>query len=85
VGLYVKISTDRPLAEAKEILIRGTNWIGDAIPRVNVREIATKPDTSPLIQVICIGFLVEMFRVSSLSIPQHIMERVTYKGPRKLS
>jgi hypothetical protein len=56
-----------------------------SIPRVYAREIDTKPDTNPLMQVICIGFLVEMFRVRLLSMPQHIMERVTNKGPRKLN
>ena len=56
-----------------------------AIPRPCAREMDTKPDTNPLIQVICIGFLVEMFRVRLLSIPQHIMERATSKGPRRLN
>ena len=56
-----------------------------SIPRAYVREIDTNPDTNPLIDVICIGFLVEMFRVRLLSMPQHIMERVTNKGPSKLN
>ena len=55
------------------------------IPSVYVRQIDTTPDANPLIQVICIGFLVEMFRVRLLSIPQQIMERVVNTGPRKLN
>jgi hypothetical protein len=55
------------------------------IPRVYAKEIDIKPDTNPLMPVICNGFLVEMFRVRLLSMPQHIMEKVTNKGPRKLN
>src|SRR5450759_2105757 len=56
-----------------------------SIPRAYVRERDTKPDTNPLMRVICAGFLVEMLRVRLLSMPQHIMERVTNKGPSKLN
>ena len=56
-----------------------------SIPRAYAREMDTNPDTNPLIRVICIGFLVEMFRVRLLSMPQHTMDRVTNRGPSKLN
>jgi hypothetical protein len=56
-----------------------------SIPRIYATVRDTKPDTNPLIQVICSGFLIEIFRVRLLSMPQHIMERVTDKGPIKLN
>ena len=56
-----------------------------SVPRAYAREMDTHPDTSPLIRVICIGFLVEMFRVRLLSMPQHAMARVTNRGASKLN
>ena len=56
-----------------------------SIPRAYAREIAAKPDTNPLMRVICSGFRVEMFRVRLLSIPQHIIDSVTNNGPSTLN
>jgi heptosyltransferase-2 len=63
-AMQVRISTVRSLSEAKNILIRGTNWIGDAVMTLPALTAVRKSFPDARISVLAKPWVAEIYRIS---------------------
>ena len=63
--MKVRISTSRPFDQAKNILIRGTNWIGDAVMTMPAVAAVRKTFPDARISILAKPWVAEVYRLSS--------------------
>lgn len=63
-AMKVRISTKRPFEKAKNILIRGTNWIGDAVMTLPAVEAVRSSFPNARISVLAKPWVADIYRLS---------------------